>query len=142
MDDAVKGFFGMLHEQYLKPRGYRKTGHNFHRVADGYTERIQFQGSAWNSTNGPWRFYANIGVEFQGLRVPTNRGFPRTHCWTRLKGIVARAPDYFDFQPSGAEPLACRLAKLLESASDTIARKQSRWRAKYRNSRIPYVQMR
>jgi len=142
MDNRIAAFFQVLHEQHLKPRGYKKSGRNFHRIADGYTERVQFQGSAWNGSSVPWRFYVNVGVEFQKLRMRTARkGFPGTHCWARIGGIVVTAPEHFDLQPNRAQQLARRLAKLLEAASRVIGRKQSHWRASFRKTRNPYIEM-
>jgi hypothetical protein len=142
MDIAVKDFFRMLHEEYLKPRGYRKVGHNFYRRLDDYAERFQFQGSAWIQAGYSWRFYVNVGVEFRGLRTRKDMGFPRTHCHSRLEAIVTRAPPHFDFQLGRSEPLARRLSRFLEAASETIARKQSRWRASYKKSKSRYAEMR
>jgi hypothetical protein len=142
MNSTVKEFFRMFHDRHLKPRGFKKVGHNFYRIADDYTERIQFQGSAWNSAGGPWRFYVNIGVEFRGIRTRTNRGFPRTHCHGRLNDIVKRSPQHFDFALNKAEQLARRLSRLLESATDTISHKQRRCRTSYQKSGGGYVEMR
>src|SRR5688500_4939575 len=97
MRDLAKNFFSTLHAAHLKRMGYAKERNTFTRKLDGFTERIQFQGSAWNSGDGSWRFYMNFGVQFHGLpaRSP-ERDLPGTHCWARIQSIVPEAPASFD----------------------------------------------
>jgi len=83
-------FISELHSIHLKPRGFKKTRHTFIRSRDGYTEHYQIQGSAWNDREGPWTFYLNCGISFDGLppRSP-DRDFPRTHAWMRAQVFTA-----------------------------------------------------
>ena len=49
MRDKVDEFFSRLQTVHLKARGYKKQRHTFIRDLQGFTERIQFQGSAWHA---------------------------------------------------------------------------------------------
>ncbi len=117
MQDYVREFFSRLHVTHLKGRGYKKVRHTFSRPMDGYAERIQFQGSAWNDSNGPWRFYINFGIEFHDLPSVERRDFPATHCWTRIEHISADAPSEYDLSVENSADLASRVAFYLESGS-------------------------
>jgi len=102
MRDKVEQFFSRLDTVHLKPMGYKKQRHTFARDLDGFTERVQFQGSAWNDQEATWRFYVNFGIQFHGLppRSP-DRDLPGPHCWTRIDALVPDAPK--DFELTGEE---------------------------------------
>jgi len=137
MQDKVEGFFSRLHAIYLKPSGYKKSRHTFVRERDGFTERIQFQGSSWNSRDSAWRFYVNFGIQFHGLpsRTP-DRDLPGTHCWTRIDGLVDGAPKEFDVTGDD-DKLARDIAFLLEQASDRVTAEISKLRGRYENAPTP-----
>lgn len=61
----VDSFFTELQKTHLKGLGYKKERRTFSRELPEYIERIQFQGSQWNSPGEPWRFYINVGVQFR-----------------------------------------------------------------------------
>jgi hypothetical protein len=46
---------------------HQVVGNVLPRLMKGFTERVQFQGSAWNGGDSAWRFYVNFGVQFHGL---------------------------------------------------------------------------
>lgn len=124
MRESAKAFFVRLHQAHLKPRGYTKVRQTFSRCIGGYTERVQFQGSAFNDVSRPCRFYINFGVEFQGIRarVPC-RDFPETHCWTRMEAIVRGAPNQYDLPDGNVEELAAFIANLVFSASESVTQR-------------------
>lgn len=119
MRESAKEFFSRLHQIHLKPRGYKKVRQTFSRSIGGYTERVQFQGSAFNDASHPCRFYINFGVAFHSIRarVPC-RDFPETHCWTRIEEMVRRAPSQYDLPDGNVEEFAVSVAKLVFSASE------------------------
>ena len=120
MHESVERFFSQLHGDYLKPLGYKKHRHTFVRELDGFTERVQFQGSSWNDNESPWRFYVNFGIQFHGLppQAP-DRDLPATHCWTRIDSIIVDAPKESNL--TGVDDdLARNIALLLDQASKRI----------------------
>jgi len=112
--------------------------HTFSRDMDGYTERIQFQGSSGNDSDGPWRFYINLGVEFTDLppRTPC-RDFPATHCWTRIEHIVPDAPKQYDLPDTSTAEFASELAGYLDCASRQSARQIRQIRSSYEQRPSP-----
>jgi Domain of unknown function (DUF4304) len=140
MRKSVNNFFGTLHQRYLKPYGFKKVRHTFSRENADYTERFQFQGSAWNDSASPWRFYINVGVEFHNIpaRVPC-RDFPRTHCWTRIERLVSDVPSEYELPESNTEEFASQIAGYLESASLHVAREIQQIRQAYEYNKTPYL---
>ena len=140
MRESVKNFFSVLHQRYLKPNGFKKVRHTFSREHAHYTERFQFQGSAWNDSASPWRFYINVGVEFHNIpaRVPS-RDFPSTHCWTRIERLLSDAPSEYDLLELNTEQFASHIAGYLESASMVVAREIQQIRKSYEQSKSPYL---
>src|SRR4051794_30886939 len=121
MDDRVQEFLSAIHGAHLKSLVYKKQRHTFTRDLEGFTERVKFQGSAWNSRGSSWRFYVSYGVQFRGLppRSP-DRDFPGTHCWARIESIVPEALR--DFALVGNDDrLAEELAVYIERASRCVA---------------------
>jgi hypothetical protein len=103
-----------------------------------YTERIQFQGSAWNDSNLPWRFYINIGVEFHDLPPhPPRRDFPATHCWTRIEEITPDADAEYDLPQAVPPDFAAGIADLLRRASEHVARTSQQIRTAYESKSHP-----
>jgi hypothetical protein len=141
MRDTVKEFFSRLHATHLRPRGYRKERHTFTRELNGFTERIQFQGSAWNSGDSSWRFFVNFGVQFHGLppRSP-DRDLPGTHCWTRIESIVPEAPAEFGLTGDD-DLLAANLVVYLERASQCVENEIGVLRKRYKETRIPRLSL-
>jgi len=124
MRESAKKFFSGLHQTYLKPKGYKKVRQTFSRAVGDYTERVQFQGSAFNDSSRPCRFYINFGVEFHDLRprVPC-RDFPETHCWTRIEAIFPGVPSQYDLPDESVADFTEHIATLLASASDSVAQR-------------------
>ena len=121
MAPPTDAFFSALHRDHLKPLGFRKVRHTFSRKRAGYTERFQFQGSAWNDSTGPWHFYINVGVEFEDLppRKPS-RDFPGTHAWARIDRLVAHAPTEFDLPADRQDDYARLIAEYVRSAGEVL----------------------
>jgi hypothetical protein len=131
MQDYVKEFFSHLHNEYLKARGYKKVRHTFSRDFGTYTERIQFQGSAWNDSSSPWRFYINFGVEFHDVPAIERRDFPGTHCWTRIQVVALDAPSEFDLSERDTAGFASKIAFYLESGSRHVKQHIQQIRSAY-----------
>ncbi len=131
MAELVEQFLSRLHATHLKAAGYKKKGHTFSRKRADFTERIQLQGSAWNDGRGPWRFYVNVGILFDGMppRHP-DRDFPGTHCWTRIENLVRGAPPELELSDN-QEDVARRLAALIEDASTRLGREIDGLRRRY-----------
>jgi len=131
MEAFVKNFFSVLHRDHLKPRGYTKERFTFSRDAGEFVERVQFQGSQWNSAGEPWQFYINVGVQFKDLppRSP-DRDFPRTHAWSRIENIVPGIPAKYQVSPTTVAALASELNTLLAQASASVSALASPARAK------------
>ena len=137
MRGLAKDFFSRLHAAHLRRSGYTKERHTFTRELDGFTERIQFQGSSWNSGDSSFRFYVNFGVQFHDLpaRLP-DRDFRRTHCWARLESIVPEAPAQFDLSGDD-DQLAASIAAYVDRASRRVAEDISSLRKRYEETRSP-----
>jgi hypothetical protein len=142
MQAVVQQFFSRLHTSYLKAKGYKKQRHTFRRDLKGFTEHVQFQGSAWNGGDSRWRFYVNFGVQFHGLppRDP-DRDLPGTHCWTRIESIVPEAPSELTLVGED-DHLASELALHLERASDRVAQEISLLRKRYEKTSAPRLSLR
>jgi hypothetical protein len=138
MHESVSQFFSALHRDYLKPRRYKKVRHTFSRDMGGYTERVQFQGSAWNNAGGPWTFYINFGVQFRDLpeRVPC-RDFPDTHCWTRIEYLVDDASKKYDIPANDTGSFAAEITDCLDQASQAAERQISVIRKSYEQTHSP-----
>ena len=135
--DVVEQFLSWFHATRLKPAGYKKKGHAFSRKRADFSERIQLQGSAWNDGKGPWRFYVNFGILFDGVppRRP-DRDFPGTHCWTRIENLVRGAPSELELSDN-QEDVARRLAKMIEDASTRVGREVDGLRRRYKEQGSP-----
>jgi len=135
--EIASKFFSDLHRSYLKGKGYRKQRHTFTRDHPGFTERVQFQGSAWNSSGSPWRFYINVGVQFRDLppRLP-DRDLPGTHCWARIESLVPEAPSEFELT-SQQHQISADLVRLVEMASQRVAQQIDAVRERYEETRSP-----
>jgi Domain of unknown function (DUF4304) len=121
MRDSIKDFFSALHQDYLKPSGYKKLRHTFSRDMGEYTEKIQFQGCSWNDSKSAWRFYINFGIEFHDLPPVIPMDFSGTHCSARLDSIMANSPKHFHITETGSPKLAQELSVRLEQLSNYIS---------------------
>jgi hypothetical protein len=118
----VNQFFSDLQKQYLKKLGYKKERHTFYREYPEYIERIQFQGSPWNSADTPWRFYINVGVQFRDLpRRQPDRDFPNTHAHSRIEKVVPDSDPYFDLCKDGSLDMLVKIAGLVSLASGALS---------------------
>jgi len=130
VQDSAKRFVSELHTFDLKTRGFTKNGHTFARKRDRYTERVQVQGSSWNSSSDPkWRFYLNAGVYFEGLPEPkANRALPGTHVYGRLSSFSPGCVDGFDLTNENADLVRAEVVSNIERALTAIAARLSRIR--------------
>lgn len=135
-------FFSELHRHHLRAKGYRKERRVFSRDHAEFTERVQFQGSSWNSSGSPWVFYVNVGVQFRDLpRRRPDRDLPHSHCWARIESIVPDAPQEFEFG-SDDERLAGKLVHLLDLAHAEVSRRLSDLRERYEKTGNPWLSCR
>lgn len=117
----VDRFFSELQKQYLKQLGYKKERRTFSRETPEYIERIQFQGSQWNSSGEPWRFYINVGVQFRDLpRRQPDRDFPNTHAHGRIETLVSMGGGYFDLTEQNIEGMLEKISTLVTKASSAL----------------------
>jgi hypothetical protein len=117
----VNHFFSELQKQYLKPLGYKKERHTFFREHAEYIERIQCQGSPWNSSDSPWRFYINVGIQFHNLpRRQPDRDFPNTHAHSRIEKLIPNSEPYFELTENNSHEMLSKIADLLSVASGEL----------------------
>lgn len=117
-------FTALLHKTYLKPRGFTKARRTFSREHEGYVERYQLQGSAWNSPEMPWTFYLNCGIAFIGLpRREPDRNFPDTHASMRASLFTDSASVQYDITHANMDLNAQHVAESIEEVSKFFARR-------------------
>ena len=111
-----------LHQQYLKPRGFRKVGATFIRERTGYFEMYSIQGSSWNSGGEPWEFYLNVGVQLVG--VPMHDGTPATrtsrHAEGRSSSILPDTPQRLEVAGSSVALASAQVADIIERCSHIL----------------------
>jgi hypothetical protein len=107
----------------MKPRGFTKRGHIFTRKKVGYLERVQIQGSKWNSnSSAEWTFYLNAGVLFTDLPEPTaNRGFPGTHVYGRSSNFMEGYPSEFRVTLNNIDVVRCEFEESVDQTCQAIA---------------------
>jgi hypothetical protein len=125
-----------LHTTHLKPLGFKNTGRTFVRSHDGYTERFQLQGSAWNSPDHPWRFYLNCGITFEGLpRRKPDGNFPHTHAWMSGPLITAAAMPEYNITEKNLPSTIDQVAEVIRQCSDYFQRRHAILRDCYEHRR-------
>lgn len=81
----------------MKPDGFKKKGRTFSLVREHFSEHYNLQGSAWNSSGSPWRFYVNCGISFPDLPFESpGSGMWAFHAHTRLTRIIPEARAEYD----------------------------------------------
>ncbi|WP_306535296.1 DUF4304 domain-containing protein [Geobacter sp.] len=124
-----------LQTEYLKSAGYRKQGRTFSRSRSGYTERFNVQGSSWNGTGVKWRFYLNVGIEFNDVPPELYWSyFSHTHWAARAEALVTDAPSDWNYD-SNTDRVALKalLAQTIFAASRTLEARSADLRAEYLN---------
>ena len=117
----VDRFFSELQKQHLKQLGYKKERRTFSRELPEYIERIQFQGSQWNSADTPWRFYINVGIQFRDLpRRHPDRDFPNTHAHGRIENLVSTGGGFFELTEQNAKEMLENISTLVTKASNAL----------------------
>ncbi|MGB4812658.1 MAG: DUF4304 domain-containing protein [Methylophilaceae bacterium] len=128
----VEPFFSDLHKAHLKSLGYKKIRHTFSRELPDYIERVQLQGSAWNSSGKSWLFYINIGIQFSDLpRSELDRDFPNTHAHGRIGSIVKSETSFFELTEKNSNEMLIIIAGLLVEASAALKNMALDQRLKY-----------
>ena len=132
MSKLGDAFTSELHATHLKPLGFKKTRHTFSRSHEGFTERYNIQGSAWNDHDGPWTCYVNCGISFDELppRNPDS-DFPRTHAWMRAQHFTSRALPQYDITPDNLASSAALVADVILQCSDYFRRRHTYLREHY-----------
>jgi hypothetical protein len=126
MRKDVDEFFSDFHRRFMRPRGYRKGRHRFSRAMDGYSEVFDFQGSRYNESSGPWRFFINVKVVFPDIE---------DRLYVRIENIVAGAAQQYDLPDPVPVEFGEEMAALLASASDSIAAQLPQIHDAYRRKR-------
>ena len=91
-DTVFKEMLSKLQKEFLKGKGFRKTGNSFRMVLpDGTSKIINFQKSSFNSGE-ECRFTINVGLYFQKDMENPNLRFKEYECQvrTRVSGISKR----------------------------------------------------
>ena len=90
---------------------------------DGYFLRFHFQGSTSNGLFETWRFYINVGVEFQDLEPePWWSYFAHTHWADRIRQVVPDAPEDWRYnEATDRSVLANEVSSLLPLATEQVA---------------------
>ena len=117
MQTIVKTFISELHRSKLKPKGFRKIRHRFYRNKETYIEYFDIQGSSWNSSNSPWRFYLNTAIDFIGI---PKRNSVQFHAEGRIEWIVKGYEPHFELSTETYENLLIEVPLLIEKASVLI----------------------
>ncbi|MCW9058477.1 MAG: DUF4304 domain-containing protein [Gammaproteobacteria bacterium] len=121
MNALVSKFFTELHKTAMKPMGFRKERHRFSRPQDGYVEIVDFQGSSWNQAEGPWLFYINIAVGFEGIEAKGQKlWFNVAHAMGRIEGLVPGSNTQYSLSESSFSELLKRIPILVETASKAL----------------------
>jgi hypothetical protein len=102
-------------KKLLAPMGFKRQRGRFSRVRDGYTEHFQIQGSQWNRSGEPWRFYFEVAVQFDDVPVrPNSKGlWAHAHAVGRVDEIASSAPESFEVTEESACAVAAQLAGIV-----------------------------
>jgi len=127
-------FLSDFHKIHLKNLGYKKKYHTFSIDRGTYWERYNFQGSAYNPTEGnEGTFYLNVGVEFKDLEPRTSwTWFGNTHSAWRLHCDATVPGGGWEYDEKlNKEELMHKLLDLIEETSQEIAEGIADIRSRY-----------
>ena len=131
MNDGDR-FTSALHQQILKPLGFRKSARTFSRTFDAYSEHFNIQGSAWNSPGEPWTFYVNCAISFPEIPVTSSgSGLWKYHAHTRLRHLVEDSPAEFQVSELNMAEVISEVSGLLARCSDYFQRRHQVIREAY-----------
>ena len=117
MRPLISRFFTELHKTTMKPLGFRKERHRFVRENGDRTEIVDFQGSSWNSREGPWRFYINIAIGFHDVPHKAGKGlWSCAHACGRIGALVKDASPHFDLDDKSYSTLMHMIPELIAAA--------------------------
>jgi hypothetical protein len=114
MQVSLKRLIAELHTAYFKPNGFKKERQRFRRDVDAVMQEVEFQSSAWNSSDRPVTFYVNISVWFAD--IPMKDGKPALTGSGRICGLVSDAPAQFDLTTTNYESIRSDLLAFLPQA--------------------------
>ncbi len=78
---------------------------------------MDFQGSSWNSREGPWRFYINIAVSFHDVPHKAGKGlWSCAHACGRIEDLVKGACPHFDLDDKSYSTLMHTIPELIAAA--------------------------
>ena len=121
MRQLASQFFSELHSSTMKELGFKKARFRFTRERDGRIEVVEFQGSQWNDSSRPWRFYINLGVNFLDLpNSGRSSAAHQTHAYGRIEGIVSDSPEQFDLTDQNFEQLEVSISSLVKEALELL----------------------
>jgi len=137
MKKPADQFLSLLHARFMKSAGFKKNGNTFSRAHEDYAEHFNFQGSAWNSPDAPWRFYINCAISFPDLPLRSaGTGLWKYHSHARLGHICSDSPSQFDVSEDDKVQTAELVARLLRNCSDYFLRRHQTLRDSYLNQRF------
>lgn len=107
----------------LAPMGFKRRRGRFSCIRDGYTEHYQIQGSQWNSSGEPWRFYFEVAVQFDDVPVqPNSKGlWAHAHAIGRVGEIASSAPERFEITEETLSAMAAQLAGIVTEVTPLLA---------------------
>jgi len=117
MQTIVKTLINELDRSKLQPQGFRKIRHRFYRNKETYIEYFDIQGSSWNSSNAPWRFYLNTAIDF--IDIPKGNSV-QFQAEGRIEWIVKGTKPHFELSTETYESLLIEVPLLIERASVLI----------------------
>lgn len=124
----------LLHERIMKPAKFKKIGNTFSRAHDVYGEHFNIQGSAWNSSGAPWRFYINCAISFPDVPLRSEgTGLWKYHAHTRLAQLCGEAPSQFDVTDDSRDEIVDLVGRLLMTCSEYFERRHQVLRQSYLN---------
>lgn len=116
----------------MKPAGFKKIGNTFSRAHSEYAEHFNIQGSAWNSSGAPWRFYINCAISFPDVPLRSSgTGLWKFHSHTRLRHIIKDALSEFDVSDDNRSNIVDQVGGLLMTCSAYFKRRHQTLKESY-----------
>ena len=136
MKKPADQLLALLHGRFMKPAGFKKIGNTFSRAHDEYAEHFNIQGSAWNSSGAPWRFYINCAISFPDVPLRSSgTGLWKYHAHTRLEHFCRGAPSEFDASEDNREQIVDLVGELLMTTSEYFSRRHRTLQESYLNQK-------
>jgi hypothetical protein len=137
----IARYVDSLQAAVFKQRGYRKLRHTFRKEDTHYTLAFQLQGSDWNSSDSPWRFYLNVGIHFPGfLRRMPDRDFPTIHAWSRVgTSLSSWSEPYYEISTEDQDLQFSHISAVVHDCEGYFVQRHAMLRERYVAKSIPYL---